>query len=111
MYVLVSFFMFADGSSVFDAFPFVYVVCSSSYGFQTCGTGLSIRWACNDKKWLFDQVDSFHALRRSDPPFVTPSSLLQQGLSPLVLLLVFVFRWCLCSCFVLVGVSGTLLSL
>lgn len=30
-------------------------------------------------------VDSFHALRRSDPPFVTPSSLLQQGLSPLVI--------------------------
>ncbi|KAG0626698.1 hypothetical protein M758_2G144800 [Ceratodon purpureus] len=33
-------------------------------------------------------VDSFHALRRSDPPFVTPSSLLQQGLSPLVTFLV-----------------------
>lgn len=32
-------------------------------------------------------VDSFHALRRSDPPFVTPSSLLQQGLSPLVRML------------------------
>jgi hypothetical protein len=29
-------------------------------------------------------VDSFHALRRSDPPFVSPSSLLQQGLSPFV---------------------------
>jgi Kip1 ubiquitination-promoting complex protein 1 len=34
------------------------------------------------------QVDSFHALRRSDPPFVSPSSLLQQGLSPLVMFLV-----------------------
>ncbi|XP_024400550.1 E3 ubiquitin-protein ligase RKP [Physcomitrium patens] len=33
-------------------------------------------------------VDSFHVLRRSDPPFVTPSSLLQQGLSPLVTFLV-----------------------
>ncbi|CAM6100145.1 unnamed protein product [Calypogeia fissa] len=34
-------------------------------------------------------VDSFHALRRSDPPFVTPASaLLQQGLSPLVTFLV-----------------------
>ncbi|KAL3692194.1 hypothetical protein R1sor_005845 [Riccia sorocarpa] len=34
-------------------------------------------------------VDSFHALRRSDPPFVTPASaLLQHGLSPLVTFLV-----------------------
>uniref|UniRef100_A0A7I4BXX7 RING-type E3 ubiquitin transferase n=1 Tax=Physcomitrium patens TaxID=3218 RepID=A0A7I4BXX7_PHYPA len=33
-------------------------------------------------------MDSFHALRRSDPPFVSPSSLLQQGLSPLVTFLV-----------------------
>lgn len=33
---------------------------------------------------MFLQVDSFHALRRSDPPFVSPSSLLQQGLSPFV---------------------------
>ncbi|XP_073388310.1 E3 ubiquitin-protein ligase RKP [Physcomitrium patens] len=33
-------------------------------------------------------VDSFHALRRSDPPFVPASSLLQQGLSPLVTFLV-----------------------
>ncbi|BBN14829.1 Kip1 ubiquitination-promoting complex protein 1 [Marchantia polymorpha subsp. ruderalis] len=34
-------------------------------------------------------VDSFHALRRSDPPFVYPTSaLLQQGLSPLVTFLV-----------------------
>jgi hypothetical protein len=35
------------------------------------------------------QVDSFHALRRSDPPFVSPSSLLQQGLSPLVIHYIF----------------------
>jgi len=35
------------------------------------------------------QVDSFHALRRSDPPFVSPSSLLQQGLSPLVIRYIF----------------------
>jgi Kip1 ubiquitination-promoting complex protein 1 len=34
-------------------------------------------------------VDSFHALRRSDPPFVSPSSLLQQGLSPLVICYIF----------------------
>jgi hypothetical protein len=30
------------------------------------------------------QVDCFHALRRSDPPFVSPALFLMQGLAPFV---------------------------
>lgn len=37
---------------------------------------------------LPSQVDSFHAIRRSDPPFLPPLGLLQNGLPPLVTFLV-----------------------